>query len=640
MSRSQPAQARASWIPLTLAVLGVVALTGLVYSRWLSVGEWDNDEGILIMWGRLLGRGFRLYTDIWSDQPPGVSLSLAAGFRLWGETLEAGRLVILLYGLVALGGVALLAYHVAQDALRSAGDRPPLSPTLSALTAPLLLATTPNFFWLARSVSHDIPTIGVGTLAVGVTAAYVTTGQFAWLVAAGALLCWAAWLKLTAALFAVPLAAMVALRVWRARNRGRETLYALAALAAGALPVLLPLFIFFDTPSLFQQALGAPLAARDVGTVTLRMNAQLIIEYLTASNWLVTALALLGAGALAWRRAGLGLIVVGWLALTTVVLINQQPLYPDHHLALLLPSLTTLAALGVAAAWQMLRAPGANRRWVQAAALLVVVVALSGLPRQAASLQESIGSPPRRAYRKAATWLAEASRPTDFVLADPASIAFQADRNTVPWLVDMSMKRVQSGLLTSDEAIAILEQTPPAAITLDEGGRAQQLRGLMAWIKQRYVPIERENTQGVWVPFSPSLIQHPQTAIWPGVADLLGYNASVEGGKVRLTLFLRAQGGQDVDYTIDAALVDDAGVRYSEDSGLPDDGHQPSRAWLAGQYVVDDRSLALPAHPAAPLYLQVALIDPRSGEPRPPTSGAAAGQGGVLRLDTPVASLR
>ena len=92
-----------------LGVLAVVVVTGVVYARWLSTAQWDPDEGILLGWAQLLGRGFRMYTDIWSDQPPGLAVSLVAGFRLFGESVESGRLVVLAYGLVGMVGAALLA---------------------------------------------------------------------------------------------------------------------------------------------------------------------------------------------------------------------------------------------------------------------------------------------------------------------------------------------------------------------------------------------------------------------------------------------------------------------------------------------------------------------------------------------------
>ena len=90
---------------MTAAVLA----TALVYSRWLSTVQWDPDEGILLGWAQLMGRGFRMYTDIWSDQPPGLAVSLLAGFRLFGESVESGRLVVLVYGLLGMVGAALIA---------------------------------------------------------------------------------------------------------------------------------------------------------------------------------------------------------------------------------------------------------------------------------------------------------------------------------------------------------------------------------------------------------------------------------------------------------------------------------------------------------------------------------------------------
>lgn len=636
-------QTQTDTLRIVAAVAVVIGVLGLAFSRWLSGFQWDNDEGTLVMWARLMGEGYRLYTDIWSDQPPGLALSLLTGFQFLGQSIETARLVVLLYGLVCLAGVAALAYQVAQDpAARPGGrwrnDAASLrsAKRLAAVAAPLVLALTPNFFWLTRSVSHDVPPAAVGTLAVALTAVYVARGRYGWLVAAGALLCWGLWLKFTAVVFAAPVLALLALRAWRVRERKGELLYAVLALGAGGLPVALPLVLFFDARGFFEQAVVTPLAARDAWGADLAQNRALITTYLFTQNPILTALAALGATILVRRREGVGVVTVGWTVVALVILANQSPLFPTHHFMLLLPPLAVLAAQGVAATWQMLRARGDVERWQLALMVIVVAISLSRLPQYVADMQEAVAPTPRRAYEKAAGWLASSSRPDDLVLADPVMIAFRAQRNAHPWLTDLGIKRIQPGLLTDEEAIARLEQSPPAAIAMGESGRIYLLRGTIAWIKQRYVPILRESAQHLWVPFSPDLIQRQQPGAWGDVAEILGYDLEIDGDKAHLQLYLRALGKTDVDYAIAARLVGPDGMVHAEDRGPVDEGHAPSKAWLAGQYVVDRRSLTLPAGAAGPFFIDLVMLDEQSGAPLPALDGAGQVLGPAFRLLSPV----
>lgn len=57
----------------------------LLKTPFLREFQFDNDEGINLMKALLFERGFSLYDEIWSDQPPVFTVLLAWWFKIFGD---------------------------------------------------------------------------------------------------------------------------------------------------------------------------------------------------------------------------------------------------------------------------------------------------------------------------------------------------------------------------------------------------------------------------------------------------------------------------------------------------------------------------------------------------------------------------
>ncbi len=641
-------------------MLTVVLATGLVYSRWLSTVQWDPDEGILLGWAQLMGRGFRLYTDIWSDQPPGLAVSLLAGFRLFGESVESGRLVVLFYGLLAMVGAALIAGLLAAnpspptplpererggrretDGLISGSPSPILgegaggrgTSPIAAIAAAILLAVVPNFFWLARSVSHDIPPIGVGTLAVAVAVLYARTGRLGWLVAAGALIGWAAWLKLTGVVFAVPMLAMAAGRLWRVPDPKREAVRGIVALAAGAALSALPFVLFFDVGGSLDQAILTPLHARDAWGSNKAYNVGWLVQYLFQDNVGLTAVAALGGLVLLVYRSYPGAVTVGWLLLTAFILSNQEPLFPTHHLALLLPPLAALGGVGVGAFWLAIRMP---RRvgWILVPGVVAMAVLVFNLPAQAATLADAVTNDKYTSYLKAAEWLRENTAPSDFVLADPPMIAFRSGRAQLPWLVDQSSKRIETGQLGWDATLAEIERRRPTAI-VDWGSHFDKIPHFTDWLQMHYVTGLRSGERAIWVPLANTPMT-PQVGRFGQTAEFLGYSLDTNDERTRLTLYFRALAPTATAHKVVVRLVDARGAIVDTDEGEPDDGYAPTTTWAAGRAIADRQKLSFPVKGQGEYRILVGLADAKTNVFLPAFDSGGQPLGDMLALDTVV----
>lgn len=119
-------------------------------------------------------------------------------------------------------------------------------------------------------------------------------------------------------------------------------------------------------------------------------------------------------------------------------------------------------------------------------------------------------------------------------------------------------------------------------------------------------------------------------AQFAGVGELAGYSLQQEGETLRVQLVWRATATPAQSYLVFVHFGDEARV-LTQSVGVPVGGTRPTTGWLAGEYVVDTHTLALPGVLTDDLAVYVGLFDPQSGV-RVPASGAGAGADQRVRL--------
>jgi len=150
--------------------------------------QFSEDEGFEVMKPFLCNKGFVLYTEIWSDQPPMFTLVLAAFFKAFGPTILTARLVVAGFGLVLFA----CFYEIIR---RRSGQR-------AALLASFFLLAAPGVLLLSVSAMQEIPTMSMGLLSAWLASKWGQRKQLAWLIFSGAALGLAIQIKLTAVLLA------------------------------------------------------------------------------------------------------------------------------------------------------------------------------------------------------------------------------------------------------------------------------------------------------------------------------------------------------------------------------------------------------------------------------------------------------
>lgn len=94
---------------------------------------------------------------------------------------------------------------------------------------------------------------------------------------------------------------------------------------------------------------------------------------------------------------------------------------------------------------------------------------------------------------------------------------------------------------------------------------------------------------------------HPLNVEFPGVGTLVGYTANAppytRDHPPRLSLIWRADGAAPVDYTVFAQLISDDGMVVAQSDHAP--GGRATTGWRAGEYVLDEHTLAFNIEPRA-----------------------------------------
>jgi PelA/Pel-15E family pectate lyase len=181
------------WSP-ALVGAGLVLWVCVLLPFW-SIFELNPDEGGNLAKSVLMTRGYRLYHDIWSDQPPLVTWLGAALAELSGPSIVAARLMVLGFSvlMVALLFAALRRRYGALPALIGAGLLM-LAPSIALLSVSFMIGMVSVSLFVAALVSL-------------LRAEEVPARASAWLALSGVL----AALGVAAKLFVLPLAALLGL---------------------------------------------------------------------------------------------------------------------------------------------------------------------------------------------------------------------------------------------------------------------------------------------------------------------------------------------------------------------------------------------------------------------------------------------
>ncbi|MBN2717821.1 MAG: hypothetical protein JXX14_18375 [Deltaproteobacteria bacterium] len=341
----------------------------VVFCHYQNIFEFDNDEGNNIIKAFLVDKGFSLYAQIWSDQPPAFTYLLRVCFSVFGWHINVARAVVL--------GFTGIAIFVVSDmllmAIRARGNRH--SGLLAAAAGCFFLVNTENFVRLSVSVMIGMPSLSLMMLAVWAVVQFHLSAHRAWPIWAGLFAALSLGMKLFTG-FLVPLCVIgLVVSGWmkhRSGGRWASLLPSLLFIAGFALTAGL---IFL--PFLSQAAIGTLWETHCRVRLAQTGNAD-GLERLTQffeDDGILFSLAALGAIRTVVTRNVWTIPWLTWLTVAIVVLYDHHPIWFHHRLLLTFPA----AVLAGYATGEMLDVPWPRKipSWL-IAALWCATVALIG----------------------------------------------------------------------------------------------------------------------------------------------------------------------------------------------------------------------------------------------------------------------
>jgi hypothetical protein len=430
-----------------------VIISATLLAGWALCGplsqaiELGGDEGFELAKAFLCHRGFHLYSEIWSDQPPLFTQALAALFAKTGPSVLWARLFTLLFSAGLLLGVFDLVH-------RKSG-------AVAASCAVIVLVSAPLYLTLSVSAMQEVPTFSLAMLSLAGFSRGSAERKSSWLLGSGVLFAAAVMIKFTAILV-IPgmLVEAILMRPGAARRAA-----AVCGGVAAATLVTLGIALGFGGPSM----LAVPHLEPSINPGVSRPSDFVFPVSLLLQHWDVYAVAIVAVYLIAskkhWREAALPLAL-----LVTVSLIHllHRPWWSPYYLHHAIP-LAWLAGIGIRELMAEVRGAFTSetnlRPRTAAAAALIAILAVQSATRLAGEVG-AIRSARTIASDRALDRIASYRSGTRWIYTQPVIYAFHAGIPVPPELAVLSLKRFWSGQMTWRRLLDTVQKYHPEQLLL------------------------------------------------------------------------------------------------------------------------------------------------------------------------------
>ncbi len=493
-----------------LAFYEIAHLTGFAFGG-TSVS--DYDEGVYMATGALMAHGYGLYTQIYNAQPPLFVGAIAVAYRVLGQGIWQARVVVLIFGFLAVAavfGVGALARGWA-----------------AAAVGALLLTISPEFLVYGHAIEEEVPMMALSVASMAFLLLWIRKGSVWAAGAAGLLLGLAVLTKFFAFALLVPVVVAAAIYLWDSKSRRSDVVRFVKSGAAFVVAALLPVaasFLLFGKDEWSQMVSDRVKASSQSAGLQSASNAHMVLSFLSPDIGLVLLAVAGGLLLLLWDWR-LGLVLDGWAVANLILLAGYHPLMGHHPVILLAPA-AVLAGIGVSFIWpsgsmaadrpfsrgeqdhEGQAAPSSDpntpfaRRsilspgWVRGIAVAAVLAYIILLPRLFGSYGGLLVKPGFDDRVLAAAVVKAHTPPNGLVASADPLICMDADRLCVPNLVDTSYVRIETGKLTAAEAISSVKRYRPETVAMWQRFRAVQMAPFARWVQRHYRPLKSYDCSG------------------------------------------------------------------------------------------------------------------------------------------------
>lgn len=427
--------------------------------------EFDTDEGINAMKALLFAKGYPLYTEIWSDQPPIFTFILSAWFRVFGFDINVGRVLVLIIS-------STMIYALYQNLRITWGS-------IHAISGVMLLILLPYYNTLSVSIMIGLPSIALATLALSALVYWHKQRNYLWLSLSAATLALSILIKLFTGIL-VPIF-IIGIFVDGIIKSGKEWNYRgifyPVIIWCGVFTVLfIGIGLIFLSPNNIYQLIEPHFTAGETKLYSSITETYQIAWYIKDS-WPIIILALIGVISILIKNNWISLYFLAWSVVAYLTLLTLNPVWYHHQLLVTIP-ITMLAGIALGQAIDYF-SKMISQRVIIYSKFVIFILVLVGLTayliirlpetyynfRLPAHLIEPAAPEPGH-EQPFLTELSKYAEKTNWVITDLPIYAFRVNLPVPPELAVFSEKRLVTGNLNEQQIIEIVDAYKPEQVLI------------------------------------------------------------------------------------------------------------------------------------------------------------------------------
>jgi hypothetical protein len=300
--------------------------------------EFDFDEGINLIQAMMTLKGFELYSEVWSSQPPVFIAILTLWFRLLGMKVIAGRILVL--------GFSTLLLITAMRYLQKFWGIP------HAILGMIAIVTLPFYTTLSVSVMIGLPSIAFALLSFVGLAIWHQNKSLYWLIFSAVFLALSVMTKIWTGILAPIFLAGIFLEkagLLKSKSNLRDSIRPLMTWFLVFILVVSMIVLFLIRPIYVPQLVGIHMAASESDILQSIAERSPMNLYLDDSIALYL-LSLFGVIIAIRSKAWHALYLVAWALAAYLLLSWNVPFWHHHQLLITIPAaLLGSIAMGAAA---------------------------------------------------------------------------------------------------------------------------------------------------------------------------------------------------------------------------------------------------------------------------------------------------
>lgn len=456
---------------LAYLALPMIYLVGMYsFYPYRDQFQLDLDEGGEAMKALLVARGYPLYYQVWSDQPPVLTYFLAGCLRIFGPDLNAGRNLILIFSSILIAA----AVHFLHT---NWGD-------WHALAGAVLIFLLPFYNTLSVSLMFGLPAISFAMLSMAALSAWHQHRRISLLVLSAITLVLSVQTKLFTFFLAPIFTIGLFLEEWSIQGRlmknWRSVLHPAIIWSVWFSGVLLAITLIAVGPANIGELIFTHLEASQLSTYISQANAQPIFVHLRDA-WPILSLACVGLVWIVLERRWTSLYLIAWIASAYTLLNFHAPVWFHHQLLVSIPAAMVAAIAGGEAVRMFIHLIRSHT--IHRGQAMLVALSLAGLilaivvrtPLVLSNLYRApvlVANPPHSPWAEQMflTRMSNHAPKTHWVVTDLPMYAFRVGMIVPPNLSFITEKSLATGEITEEQIIQTIEQYRPELVLL---GRRQ-----------------------------------------------------------------------------------------------------------------------------------------------------------------------